>query len=77
MAESPQSFPQSFHTRRRQSHRRETYMSDSAPLEIRIGNRRATGFYLQIQASSSADAGRFLRMVDDTIRVNPEDPIIM
>lgn len=67
----------SHHSRRKRSHRRKPFSSDDAPLEIRVGNRRVSGHFVQIQATSGADAGRFDRMVDDTIRSNPRDPITM
>lgn len=67
----------SHHSRRKRSRRRKLFTSDDVPLEIRVGNRRVSGYYAQIQATSGADAGRFDRMVDDTIRSNPRDPITM
>lgn len=69
--------PRSHHSRGKRSRRRKPFTSDDAPLEIRVGNRRVSGHFVQIQATSGADAGRFDRMVDDTIRSNPRDPITM
>lgn len=49
------------------------------PLEIRVGNRQAKGSYVYIQVTNGSveEADRFERMIDEAVRSNPRDPIIM
>ncbi|KAL1304641.1 hypothetical protein AAFC00_003605 [Neodothiora populina] len=63
--------------RRRRSRHRKSAAPRHVPLEIRVSNRQAKGSYMYIRVTSEADGERFLRMVDDSIRTNPRDPVVI
>jgi len=63
--------------RRRVVTRRKSWDKGDTPIDIRVGNRRANNRYSQIQATSSKDDGLFQRMLTDSLRQNPKDPLLM
>ncbi|OQO06875.1 hypothetical protein B0A48_07441 [Cryoendolithus antarcticus] len=48
-----------------------------APITIRIGSRRSANRYHEMQATGPRDAGRFARLVDDQVRMHPDDPLMI
>jgi len=46
-------------------------------IDIRVGNRRTQTYYTGIRVNSARDASVFARVVDNAVRANPGDPLVM
>lgn len=57
--------------------RRRSWDLTTAPINVRIGNRRSAQKYHEIQITGPRDAGRFARIVDDQVSLHPEEPLII
>ncbi|KAG9720523.1 hypothetical protein KCU75_g22103, partial [Aureobasidium melanogenum] len=64
------------HHRRRRSPRHKSWYREGAPITVYIGNRRSPNYHSSIQVTS-ADGSRFAALVHETLRMNPQDPLLM
>jgi hypothetical protein len=64
------------HHRKRRSPRHKSWYEEGVPINVHIGNRRSPGYHSSIQVTS-ADGSRFAALVQETLRMNPRDPLLM
>jgi hypothetical protein len=64
------------HHRKRRSPRHKSWYQEGVPISIHVGNRRSPGYHSSIQVTS-ADGSRFAALVQETLRMNPQDPLLM
>ncbi|KEQ75465.1 hypothetical protein M436DRAFT_41755 [Aureobasidium namibiae CBS 147.97] len=64
------------HHRKRRSPRHKSWYQEGVPIRIHIGNRRSPGYHSSIQVTS-ADGSRFAALVQETLRMNPRDPLLI
>lgn len=62
---------------RRRHVRRRSWEVTDAPIIIRVCSRRNPRRYNEIQVTGPRDAARFARLVDDQVRLYPQDPLII
>ncbi|KAL9068180.1 MAG: hypothetical protein Q9157_006590 [Trypethelium eluteriae] len=61
-------------TKRRSHHYSYEY---GRPIDIRVGSRRTPGRYLELRATGPRDVPRFEDVIEQTRRLNPNDPILL
>ncbi|KAF2172970.1 hypothetical protein M409DRAFT_49471 [Zasmidium cellare ATCC 36951] len=64
-------------SKRRPHRRRPTWDPGNEPIAIRVGSRRSSTKYHEIQAQGPRDATRFARLVDEQTRAHPRDPLVI
>ncbi|KAK5175352.1 uncharacterized protein LTR77_000491 [Saxophila tyrrhenica] len=64
-------------SRRRHLHRRKSWSYGNGSITIRIGSRRSSRHYHEVQVSGPREAGRFARVIEDQVRDFPRDPLII
>lgn len=64
------------HHRKRRSPRHKSWYQEGTPIIVHIGNRRSPNYHSSIQVTS-ADGNRFAALVHETLRLNPQDPLLM
>jgi hypothetical protein len=62
--------------RKRRSPRHKSWYQEGVPINVHVGNRRSPGYQTCIQVNSG-DGSRFAALVHETLRANPEDPLLM
>lgn len=66
------------HRRRSRKRASSISLADSGGVDIRIGNKRIKGCYDSMRATGSPrDAKTFTRLVDSSVDMNPNDPVVM
>ncbi|KAM0712395.1 hypothetical protein Q7P37_011491 [Cladosporium fusiforme] len=63
--------------RSRHRSRRRSWEINGTPITIRVGSRGSSQKYHEIQITGPRDAGRFARIIDDQVRLHPDDPLII
>ena len=61
----------------RRRHRRKSWSYGDGPIVIRVGDRRTTRRFREVEISSPQDGGRFARLIEDQVRAHPRDPLII
>ena len=64
------------HYPKRRSHHHHHY-ENGRPIEIRVGSRRSPDYYVEMRATGPRDVPRFEALIDQTRRLNPNDPILL
>ena len=61
----------------RRRHRRKSWTYGDGPIHIRVGSRRSSRRYHEVEISDPGDVGRFVRIIDEQVRAHPLDPLII
>lgn len=64
------------HHRKRRHSRIKSWYQEGVPIDVRVGNRRMPGYHVSMQITGR-DGNRFAALVHETLRLNPEDPLVM
>ncbi|KAI5251076.1 hypothetical protein E4T42_04528 [Aureobasidium subglaciale] len=64
------------HHRKRRSPRHKSWYQEGVPINVHVGNRCSPGYYTSIQVTSG-DGDRFADLVHETLRMNPQDPLLI